>query len=153
MKPFLPILVLVISLFASTPTLAIDPGVSQGWLQIEGGAVTKLTHAYAYLERPHEMRLLLADRELSGNVLPRIIPSAVTDMARTARAADSISSGQSETFRRHAAACDAGGRAGAIRGLAIANNRVVGEIDSPRGDMFELGYAAKFSAPLFGSSR
>jgi hypothetical protein len=155
MKTRASIAVWLAMLFATAPALAIDPGVVQGWLQIEGGAVTKLTHAYAYLERPHEMRILLADREISGKALPRLVPSALTDIARSGSLRGLLVQFHPDNPRRaivtplHAMMAD--GRSGEVKTLSIANNRVAGQMESSPSDIFELAYAAKFSAPLFGS--
>ena len=141
------------AMLAATPALAIDPGVAKGWFQLEGGAVTRLTHVYAYRERAHEMRIVLADRELSGNILPRLVPSALTGMARSGNLRGLLIQFHPDNPKRavitplYATISD--GRPGSVRGLSIANNRVVGEIESAPGEIFELGYAAKFSAPLF----
>ena len=152
----------LLSIFASllvvaSPALAIDPGTVQGWVQIDGGAVTRLTQAYVYLERPSAMRIVLADREVPLNALPRIAVSAVTALARDGKVRGLlIQVDPGNPARATVTPLDATapkGKRGAMRELAIANNRVKGEIKSHPADVFELAYDAKFSAPLFSSTR
>ena len=68
---------------------AIDAGVAKGALNV-GGATIPLTHAYAQLhdnaekllERPRELRILLADREAPQSALNGIAFLPVVHMAR-----------------------------------------------------------------------
>lgn len=114
------------ALFAA-PAFAIDPGLAQGAVQA-GETTIKLTHAYAYYDRPKELRVVVADREVRGNVLPVLTFLHVAELARARK----------------------------LLGLSIQidpNNRVSGEIDSGPPDAEGVQYRTKFSAPLFESSR
>jgi len=85
---------LLLLLFAGLPPYAsaIDPGRVQGFLQVNDTAMA-LTQAYAHLhdnaegllDRPQELRLLLADREVPPEALAGFAPLAAEQMAREGR--------------------------------------------------------------------
>ena len=143
----------LLSLFASSAALAIDPGVAQGWLHVGGGAAIKLTHAYVYLDRPHEMRILVADREVLWDALPRIAFSSITELARDGQLRGLLIQLDPDN-PKHAVVTPldttvSNGSPGAMRRLSIGNNRVIGEIDSYARDAPKIAYRTTFSAPLF----
>lgn len=138
-------------LFAVTSAHAIDPGVAEGWLQIDGGEVRRLTHAYAFREHPQEMRILIADRAVPENILPHITQAAVSKMALDGQLGGLLI--RLDPARPKNAAITPlgvlkGGR-GNVRSLSIAYERVLGDIQSYPTDIFEFAFAATFSAPLF----
>ena len=152
MKAFLLLLSLT-AFLAAAPARAIDPGTAQGWLQVDGGEVSQLTHAYVYRERPQEMLILVADREIPSSALPRIEASAVTKMALEGRLRGVLiqvdPARPKNAFLTPLSTKVSRTKSGAVRNLTTEHNRVSGEIESFPGDVFEFAYRATFSAPLF----
>lgn len=142
--------------FPATPALAIDPGVAQGAVQA-GETAIKLTHAYAYYDRPRELRIVVADREVRGDVLPVLAFLHVAELARASKLRglliqiDPNNRKQAVVTVLHPAVLSRTPRA--LHNLVIAHDRVSGEIDSAPPDASGVQYRAKFSAPLFESSR
>lgn len=170
MKTFLLILSSFASFFALSPALAIDPGVVQGSLQV-GGSMIKLTHAYAHLhdnaekllDRPRELRILLADREAPQSTLVGIAFLSAKETAHDGKLRGLLIQMDPDdrrqavitllyppTDRAHSVTTiSLGGSADVVRNLSMANNRVGGEIESGPRDASKVEYRAKFSAPLF----
>ena len=150
MKTFL--LILSAFLLAARPALAIDPGMAKGTLQV-GSTTVELTHAYALLHNPKELRVLLADREALQSVIADSghLPAV---MARKGQLRglliqlDPNDTGYAVVTHLQPVVTSGGG-AGVVRRLSIANNRVLGEIDSGASDASRPAYRATFSAPLF----
>ena len=134
---------------------AIDPGTAQGWLQIDGGEVSQLTHAYVYRERPQEMLILIADRAVPDNVLPRLTFSSIDKMALSGNLRGLFIRVDPAQLRNAVitplGTTVAKVKRGNLRSLWIENNRVRGNIESYPADIFEFAYAVQFNAPLFVS--
>lgn len=89
MKKLSLIVILFLIVLPTNPTSAIDPGTVQGSLHVNKESIP-LTHAYAQhhdnaeglLDRPKEMRIVLADREIPQDSLSGIAFLPVTRMAR-----------------------------------------------------------------------
>ena len=142
--------------FLAAPAVAIDPGVAQGAVQA-GETAIKLTHAYAYYDRPKELRVVLADREVRGNVLPVLPFLHVAELARASKLLglliqiDPNNRKQAVVTVLHPSVLSRTPRV--VHNLVIAHNRVSGEIDSGPPDASGVQYRTKFSAPLFESAR
>ena len=155
--------------------LAIDPGTVKGTLQI-GSSTVPLKFAAAHLhdnaekllDRPKELRILVADREvpqeaLAGIAFPPVMQLAregkvkglllrvdpgdrnqvlITVLSAPAKAGESL---VNQTL---------GGSRTPFKKLDIGNNRVIGEIEyrdtsTIASDMPRVSYAIQFSAPVF----
>lgn len=157
--------------------LAIDPGTVQGSLHV-GGAAIPLQHAAVHLhdnaekllDRPKELRILLADREVPQDALAGIAFLPVTQMAKEGKVRGLLLQLDPDNGRQvvvtllHAPAVprqslatqtlNATGQE-VVKKLAIANNRVSGEIEhkdtraAGSADLPKMDYALRFSAPLF----
>lgn len=157
------------------PARAIDEGVAKGTLKIEGRTIA-LTHSYAHrhdneeglLDGP-ELRILLADREISHSLLAGIYTVRLDELARrggvqgvlitadprqpTAGMRGVLLMAEKSPGKSLASFSLSGGDGG-FRRLQIGNNRVAGEShhESTRSaPAFE--YSATFSAPLFHEER
>ncbi|MBW8813263.1 MAG: hypothetical protein JF588_07530 [Caulobacterales bacterium] len=83
------VLALALAFVAAGPALALDPGTSSGKFEREGVKLG-FTHAVALmqdnaegvLEHPHQMRVLLTDRELPASTLHGLMFPPVRAMAR-----------------------------------------------------------------------
>ncbi|MGH8704112.1 MAG: DnaJ family domain-containing protein [Burkholderiales bacterium] len=151
---------------------AIDPGTAQGTLRVDGKAVT-LRHSYAHrhdnveglLDRPRELRILLADREVPQSALIGIAFLPATGMAREGKLQGLLLQLDPEDRSKAVVTllypAPAGQSlmtlttGGAFKRLEIASLRVVGEIErrderktgSP--GMPALDFSLRFSAPVF----
>lgn len=155
---------------------AIDPGRVQGSLQVNGQALA-LTHAYAHLHddaegllaRPQELRLLLVDREVPQESLDGIVFLPVKQMAREGKVRGLLlkldprdlqhlevtllapPAAPGETLMTQTISTT--GTKPPLE-LKISSQRVDGAIEqhearqSP-GELPQLDYALRFSAPLF----
>jgi hypothetical protein len=159
---------------------AIDPGTAQGVLRA-GADQIALTHSFALLhdnaekllDRPAELRIVLADRDIPQDSLTGIAFLRVAEMAREGqlrglllqldpdqrglivvtvlnRLADPRQSLMTQTL----------GATGqkVMKRLTIANNRVSGEIEHAESragtpELPQISYAVRFSAPLFHEPR
>ncbi len=157
--------------------LAIDPGTVQGSLQV-GGAAIPLDHAAAHLhdnaekllDRPKELRIVVTDREVPQDALAGIAFLPVTQMAKEGKVRGLLLQLDPDNRRqvvvtllrapadpRQSLMTHTLSTTGqkVVKKLAIANNRVSGEIEHkdtrPAGsaDLPKMDYALRFSAPLF----
>ncbi len=155
--------------------IAIDPGVAQGSLRVDGKAVS-LRHSYAHrhdnveglLDRPRELRILLADREVPQSALVGIAFLPASEMAREGKLQGLLLQLDPEDkSKAHVTllypvpagqslmTVSISGTGGAFKRLEIASQRVVGEIErrderktgSP--GMPALDFSLRFSAPVF----
>lgn len=159
---------------------AIDPGTAQGVLRA-GADHIALTHSFALLhdnaekllERPVELRIVLADRDVPQDSLTGIAFLRVSEMAREGQVRGLLLQLDPDQRRlivvtvlnrpadpRQSLVAQTLGATGqeVMKNLAIANNRVSGEIehaDSRPGtpDLPQISYAVRFSAPLFHEPR
>lgn len=140
--------------FFAVPAVAIDPGIAQGVVQA-GETAIKLTRAYAYYDRPKELRIVVADREVRGNVLPVLAFLHVAELARASKLLgllvqiDPNNRKQAVVTVLHPTVLSRTSRV--VHNLVIAHNRVSGEIDSGAPDAEGVQYRTKFSAPVFES--
>lgn len=165
MKLFLVILILCGAHF--NIAFAIDPGTAQGSLCVDG-ADTPLRHAYAHLhdnaekllDRPKELRILLADREVPQDALIGISFTGLEEIARDGRVRGLLlqldpynrklvvitvlyAQPDSKQMPQMSGTTDSA----VVKKLTIAGNRVSGEIGHTHSDT--AAYAVRFSAPLF----
>ena len=175
MKTLLLLVAWLVPLCVLNPAHAIDPGVAQGSLQVDGTAIP-LKHAYVQLhdnaekllDRPKELRILLADREVPQSALDGIAFLPATHMAREGKLRGLLI--QLDPGNRKAAEItvlnpppdptqtlvtqSVSGSQDAVRNMTIANNRVSGEVAASdsragTGELPKVEYRVKFSAPLF----
>lgn len=166
----------VLLLLPVAPAFAIDPGVAEGTMEV-ANVMMPLTHACAQLhdnaegllDHPQELRIVVADREVSQEALNGLVFLPVRAMAREgtvrgllitfnpkeptkvlvtilAPPADPAASLITQTRMSSG---------GVIRNLKISGQRVSGEIEdrdqrtSGFGELPSVTYAVSFSAPLF----
>jgi hypothetical protein len=148
MKTLLLTLIWFVTLSASIPALAIDPGIAEGSLQA-GGATFKLAHAYAYRD-PKELRIVLGDRQMPKTVPPDIGFLSVAQVAREGKVRGLLiqmnPDDRKQTVVTVLHPTVVSRTAGVVHNFVIANNRVSGELESSTRDVV---YRTKFSAPLF----
>lgn len=170
---FIPLLALFLAPFLAT--LAIDPGVAKGSLQV-GAETIPLKFAAAQmhdnaeklLDRPRELRIVLADREIPQDALSGIAFPPVVQMAREGKVKGlflrldpgnrrrvsvtvlrPMPSAQISLLNQTLTASR-----DAFKALDVGGNRVTGEIEyrdtsSTPSDYPKIGYAVRFGAPLF----
>ena len=169
---------LLLSLLLSTipAAFALDPGIAKGSLKVTGNDVP-LKYAYAHLhdnaekllDRPRELRIVLADREIPQEALAGLGLLPVMQIAREGKVRglllrlDPANSKQIVVTLLQAPSDPQmslvtqtiGGSRDVMKKLDVGGNRVIGEIEyrDPRtggsSDMPTLDYAIQFSAPLF----
>lgn len=157
--------------------LALDPGTAKGSLQV-GGKTVPLNYSIAYqldnaeglLDRPRELRIVLADREVLPDALAGVAFPPVMQLAREGKVRGLLlrfdpADRKQATVTLLAAPSDprmslmtqtiSDGSREVFKQFSSANNRVIGEIerrDSRRdgsADMPTLDYAIQFNSPLF----
>jgi hypothetical protein len=159
----------------AAPAYAIDEGVAQGNLVVDGRTIP-LAHSYAHrlgsgdgLLDGRELRVLLTDRKVSHTLLAGIHPAQLYELARRgeiegimltvhglkpAAGLRGVLLVAGKNPRKPLTSFSPSGGDGGFKKLRIGNNRVLGEVryqslyGSPA---FE--YAATFSAPLFREDR
>ena len=171
---------LVLLLFFVMPihaALAIDPGTAKGSLRVNG-TVVPLTQSFAHLhdnaekllDRPKELRIVLADREIPQEALAGIAFPPVMQMARDGkvrglllwldpgdrkRVLVTLLYPPKDPRNSLATLTLGGGSQDALKKLDIGGNRVIGEIEyrdsgaSAFDDMPKFSYSIQFSAPVF----
>ena len=148
MKTFLPVISLLVTLFAPIPALAIDPGTAEGSL-LTNATTYKLAHAYAYQD-PKELRIVLVDRELPKTVPNNLGFLSVAQVAREDKvrglAIQMNPNDRRQTVVTVLHPTVVNRSSGVVQNFVIANNRVSGELESRAPDAV---YRVKFSAPLF----
>jgi hypothetical protein len=162
------------ALAAAAGALAIDPGTAKGTLTL-GAERIALTHVVAVqrdnaeglLDRPNEMRLVLADREVKPEALWGIAFLPVTQLAMAGQVRGVLlrwdpANPEGYVLTVLAKPAEPGGMlanttisrsSGALPGVKIANNRVGGsaELTDPVGN--GARWSATFSAPLLHEPR
>ena len=164
-------------LLTSTPAAALDPGVAQGSLLVNGETIV-LDHACAVmhdnaeglLEYPRELRILVSDREVSPDALYGVAYLPVEKLAKLGKLHGILISidpaNQSDVTvtvlypppmpgQSLLTEVLGGGTHDAVKGLKISAQRVVGEVEHEDRqemefmDIPKLVYKTRFSAPLF----
>ena len=177
MKSFLSVLSFLCLVAPIHPVFAIDPGTAQGSLQVNAKTIP-ISQAYAHLhdnaegllDRPKELRIVLADREVPQETLAGIAFLPVTQMAKEGKVQGLLiqldpndrssfvvtllyppaNPGESLMAQTVSTTSQK-----AFKRLEIVGQRVVGEIESRdqreanSTDMPKLDYSVRFSAPLF----
>ena len=167
------LLALFLASFAATP--AANPGTAKGSLQV-GAETIPLKFAAAQmhdnaeklLDRPRELRIVLADREIPQDALSGIVSLPVAHMAREGKVKGLLLRVDPGNRRRvsvtllrpvptaQVSLLNQTLTAGqdAFRTLEVKGNRLIGEIEyrdtsSRPSDYPKVGYTVRFSAPLF----
>jgi len=165
----------IVLLGVAASAFAIDAGTAKGSLKADGKNVPlqysvayQLDNAEGLLDRPKEMRVLIADREVPAEALAGLAFPPVMQMARENKVQGILlrfdpADRKAVQVTYLAAPKDpqmslmnltVSGTQDAFRKLDIGNNRVIGEIaykDSRSGspDMPSLEFAIHFSSPVF----
>jgi hypothetical protein len=177
MRSLLQLLTLLVLLGPPPPTHALDPGIAQGTLKVDENVIAmSFSHAHLHdneeglLDRPKELRILLADREVPESTLSGIAFLPVTGMAREGKVRGLLleldpnrpnsvavtllyppaTPGESLPVQTTSTTGPM-----ALKKLEIGKLRVVGEIEardegkSMSGEIPAFSYSIRFSAPIF----
>src|SRR5690349_6975711 len=161
----------------ATAAFAIDAGTAKGTLKADGKDVPlkysvayQLDNAEGLLDRPKEMRVLIADREVPAEALAGLAFPPVMQMARENKVQGLLlrfdPADRKAVLVTYLAApkdprmslmnLTVSGTQDAFKKLDIGGNKVIGEItykDSRSGspDMPSLEFAINFSSPVFNN--
>lgn len=177
MRSLLQLLALLVLLGPHPHSHALDPGTARGSLTVDGKVIAiSSSHAHLHdnaeglLDRPKELRILLADREVPESALAGLAFLPVTEMAKEGKVRGLLL--ELDPARPNSAAITllyppaAPGLSlpvqtisttgpTAFKKLDIGKLRVTGEIEardegrSTPGDMPSFSYSIRFSTPLF----